>query len=69
MSLQMLAESDRLGIFAAAAPVGGPAAFLTGLSRGALLVLWTTLALILGLLLRHRRLAVAHALGCGTMRR
>ncbi len=54
MSLQTVAESDRLGIFAAGASLGGPAAFLAGLSRSALLVLWTALALVLGLLLRYR---------------
>jgi membrane protein implicated in regulation of membrane protease activity len=54
MSLQMLADSDRLGIFAAAAPAAGAAAFLTGLSRGALLAVWTALGVMVVLLLRSR---------------
>ncbi len=54
MSLQMLADSDRLGIFAAAAPAAGPAALLTGLSRSALLVLWTAVGVVIVLLLRYR---------------
>lgn len=54
MSLQMLADSDRLGIFAAAAPAGRAPAVLAGLSRNALLVLWTALGVVIALLLRHR---------------
>jgi hypothetical protein len=54
MSLQTLADSDRLGIFAAAAPAGGPAAILGGQSKAAPLVLGTVLAVLVGFLLRCR---------------
>lgn len=54
MSLQTLADSDRLGVFIAAAPAGGPAAFLARSSGGAVLALGAALAVVLVLLLRYR---------------
>ncbi len=48
MGMQSLAESDRLGVFVAASPVGGgPLAFLAGLPRGLRVALWAALGLVL----------------------
>ena len=56
MALQDVAETDRLGIFAAAAPPGaGPLAFLAGLPRAVIVALSAALGLILVLVLRAVR--------------
>jgi hypothetical protein len=53
MALQTVAETDRLGIFAAAAPVGvGPLAFLVGLPRALMAVLSAALGLIFLIVVR-----------------
>ena len=55
MALQDIAETDRLGIFAAAAPVGGPFAVLPGLPGGmAALSAALGLILVIFILLRRR---------------
>jgi hypothetical protein len=56
MALQTVAETDRLGIFAASAPVGvGPLAFLAGLPRVLIAVLSAALGLFLFIALRTVR--------------